>query len=72
MLLMAPYMVDLPDDYVAELERLAREAGMSPGQMLQALTKDLRGTKVGAGMVMATADGVQPVITRRSFEVGGA
>jgi hypothetical protein len=68
---MVSYTVDLPEHYVAELERLAGEAGMSPGQMIQALTKDLRGTTAGAGMVMATADGVQPVITRRSFEVGG-
>ena len=63
---MAPYTVDLPDDYIADLERLAREADMSSGEMLQALTGDLRDTTAGAGMVVATADGVQPVIARRS------
>lgn len=67
-----PYTLDLPDDYIAELERLAGEANMSPGQMLQALTRDLRGTRVGAGMVVATAHGAEPVITRRSVEVGSA
>lgn len=67
-----PYTVDLPEIYIADLERLADEAGMSPGEMLQALTKDLRGTTIGAGMVMATAHGVQPIITRRSFTAGGA
>jgi hypothetical protein len=68
---MASYTVDLPEHYITDLERLARETGMSPGEMLQALTKDLRGTTAGAGMVVATADGVQPVITHRSFTVGG-
>jgi hypothetical protein len=68
---MVSYTVDLPEHYVAEFERLAGEARMSPGQMLQALTKDLRGATVGAGIVMATADGLQPAITRRSFDVGG-
>jgi hypothetical protein len=64
-----PYPVDLPEDYIGELERLADQANMSPGEMLMNLTGDLRRRSVGPpGMAVATADGFRAVITSSSYD----
>jgi hypothetical protein len=73
---LSPYTVDLPDDYIAELERLAREANMSPGEMLQAMTGTAdeirRSTVAPPGTTVATADGFRRIITSSGFEAGGS
>jgi hypothetical protein len=70
-----PYTLDLPDDYIAELERLAGQAGVSAGEMLQAMTgtaDELRRRMVALpGTTVATADGTRRVITSSSVEYGG-
>lgn len=67
--------LDVPADYLAEIERLAGEAHMSASEMLQSLTgsaDELRQRKVmPPGVTVATASGYRKIITSHSYEVGG-
>jgi predicted DNA-binding ribbon-helix-helix protein len=56
------YTVELEDKYVANLERIAREAGASPGELLMELAP-LDAREVQSSMAVATADGYKRVIT---------
>lgn len=63
------YALDLDAAFVAELERIAKELGTTPGRAIEVLTGDLHGVSVSAGAVVATADGYRQVMTRRSTDI---
>jgi hypothetical protein len=56
------YTVELEGKYIANLERVAREAGTSPGELLMDLAP-LDALEVQSSMAVATADGYKRVIT---------
>jgi hypothetical protein len=60
------YLLELDEACITELERIAGELGVTPGEALSAITEDLAGLSLGSGMTVATADGARPVVTRRS------
>jgi hypothetical protein len=60
------YILELDEAYIKELERIARELGVTPGEALPLIGEDLAGLSFGSGMTVATADGARPVLTRRS------
>jgi hypothetical protein len=61
--------IDLDDAFFAELQRVARELNVSPGQAIEAIIGDLQGSSFQSGITAATADGARLVLTRRSFQV---
>lgn len=60
------YVLELDEAYIRELERIAGELGVTPGEALAVITEDLAGLSFGSGMTVATAEGARPVLTRRS------
>jgi hypothetical protein len=64
------YTLVLDDDYVADLERLAGEAGVAPNEILPALTGDISRRNVRSGITVATAEGHEQVITGGSRDFG--
>jgi hypothetical protein len=61
------YTIDLDDEFIVELERIAGELRTTPGRAVEAIAGDLRGASFSSGMTVATADGARPVITGRTF-----
>jgi len=61
--------MDLDETFITELQRIAKELRVTPGQALEQIAGDLRGASFGSAMTVATAEGARPVLTRRSIEV---
>jgi hypothetical protein len=64
------YTMDLEEAFISELERIAGELGMIPGQAIETIAGNLHGASFGSAITVATADGARPVITHRSIEIG--